>query len=100
MEGDLLRVTKTSEAFDYLIEYTPDFERDFLLEYLFEAPLYSNPDYGYHYSNTNYYLLGLIIEQLSGMTYQEYMPFFRLFTIFRLIFQIISLLLKKARINL
>ncbi len=54
-------------------EDTPDFERDFLLEYLFEAPLYSNPDYGYHYSNTNYYLLGLIIEQLSGMTYQEYM---------------------------
>lgn len=54
-------------------EDTPDFERDFLLEYLFEAPLYSNPDYGYHYSNTNYYLLGLIIEQLSGETYQDYL---------------------------
>ncbi len=54
-------------------EDTPDFERDFLLEYLFEAPLYSNPDHCYHYSNTNYYLLGLIIEQLSGMTYQQYL---------------------------
>ena len=30
------------------------------------------PGTQYEYSNTNYYFLGLIIEQLSGMTYDEY----------------------------
>ncbi len=54
-------------------EDTPDYERDFLLEYLYDAPLYSVPEDYFNYCNTNYYLLGLIIEQLSGMTYQEYL---------------------------
>ena len=54
-------------------ESTPDFPRDFLLEYLYTSPLESDPDECFSYSNTNYYLLGLIIEQVSGMTYQEYM---------------------------
>ena len=53
-------------------ESTEDFPRDFLLEYLYISPLEGNPDEYYSYSNTNYYLLGLIIEQVSGLTYQEY----------------------------
>ncbi len=50
-----------------------DFPRDFLLEYLYESPLEGNPDEYFSYCNTNYYLLGLIIEQVSGMSYQQYL---------------------------
>ena len=44
---------------------------------LFEKYVYDMPEYfsvgeGYHYSNTNYSLLGLIIEKASGITLGEY----------------------------
>lgn len=35
--------------------------------------LYSYPDRGFHYCNTNYALLALIIEKVSGQPYPEYM---------------------------
>ena len=54
-------------------ESTEDFPRDFLLEYLYTAPLLSAPDVEFQYCNTNFYLLGLIIEYVSGMSYQEYL---------------------------
>lgn len=55
---------------------TPDFERDFLLEYLYSVPLRDKPGTEYYYCNTNYYLLGLIIEQKSGLSYQDYLQKF------------------------
>ncbi len=68
---------------DFLEEYisradaaddtTEDFPRDFLIEYLYTAPIYSEPDLEFQYCNTNFYLLGLIIEYVSGMTYQDYL---------------------------
>ncbi len=68
---------------DYVEEYlakadsdsadTPDFERSFLLQYLYSAPIRNTPDTDFYYCNTDYYLLGLIIEQVSGMSYQEYL---------------------------
>src|SRR6478735_1263778 len=33
---------------------------------------YDKPDKGFSYNNTNYMLLALIIEQVSGMTYSDY----------------------------
>ncbi len=54
-------------------ENTPDFERDFLLEYLYSAPIRNTPDTDFYYCNTDYYLLGLIIEQVSGITYQAFL---------------------------
>jgi CubicO group peptidase (beta-lactamase class C family) len=39
---------------------------DELLAIAFRQPPYFAPGAGYHYSNTNYVLLGLIIEQLTG----------------------------------
>ncbi len=54
-------------------EDTPDFERDFLLEYLYSAPIRNTPDIDFYYCNTDYYLLGLIIEQVSGLCYQEFL---------------------------
>ncbi len=44
-----------------------------VLEYLNTAPLLAEPDSTYFYCNTNYFLLGRIIEQVSGISYYEYM---------------------------
>ena len=44
-----------------------------VLEYLNTAPMLAEPDSTYFYCNTNYYLLARIIEQVSGMSYYEYM---------------------------
>ena len=56
-------------------------ERDFFesvegqtfLECVFGDELDFEPDTMFYYSNTNYYLLALIIEQLTGKSYEEYM---------------------------
>lgn len=68
---------------DYLEEYTAAadtgddseevLERDFLLKYLNYPSLHNVPGDAFNYSNTNYYLLGLIIEQVTGESFQEYM---------------------------
>lgn len=49
-----------------------EFDHDFLLSHINDRELKSEPGAAYYYSATNYYLLGLIIEQASGMTYQDY----------------------------
>ena len=48
-------------------------EDNIVLEYLNTAPLLAEPDSTYFYCNTNYYLLARIIEQKSGMPFNEYM---------------------------
>lgn len=48
-------------------------DRDQVLVSLKKAPLLTKPDSTYFYSNTNYYLLALIIEAVSGMSYEDYM---------------------------
>jgi CubicO group peptidase (beta-lactamase class C family) len=40
---------------------------------LYKPQRYYKPDRRYNYSNTNYALLALIIEQVSGMSYAEFM---------------------------
>lgn len=54
-------------------EYEETLPRDFLLDYIDGAPLCYGPDSCFYYSNTNYYLLGLIIEQVTGDSFQTYM---------------------------
>ena len=44
-----------------------------MLEYLNDAPLLAEPDSTYFYCNTNYFLLARIIEQVSGMSFAQYM---------------------------
>ena len=46
--------------------------RDLVLKAFYKAPLLTKPDSTYFYSNTNYYLLALIIEKVSGVSYEEY----------------------------
>ena len=48
-------------------------EENLVLDYLNQAPLLAEPDSTYFYCNTNYFLLARIIEQVSGMTFADYM---------------------------
>ena len=47
-------------------------DEDFL-QALYAAPLYYTPGTDSDYSNTNYHLLALIVEQVSGMKLNEYL---------------------------
>lgn len=47
-------------------------DENIVLTYFYDAPLLTSPDSTYFYCNTNYYLLAKIIEQLSGVSYQQY----------------------------
>lgn len=46
---------------------------DIVMQYFYDAPLMTKPDSTYFYCNTNYFLLAKIIEQVTGLTYQQYM---------------------------
>jgi CubicO group peptidase (beta-lactamase class C family) len=48
-----------SEMYSYLVTKNPK--------------RYSRPDYRFNYSNTNYALLGLLIEKISGKSYQQFL---------------------------
>lgn len=51
---------------------TTPLAKDEFVTKLSEYPLDFTPGSEYEYSNSNYYLLGIIIEKLSGMPYDEY----------------------------
>lgn len=59
--------------------YWPDWKKpisnyDVLkLIYEFKPNVYYNPDRRYNYCNTNYFILALIIEKVSGMPYEKYL---------------------------
>lgn len=48
------------------------FDDGLFLERLFTVEPLSEPDVEFVYNNTNYHLLALIIEKVSGMTFEEY----------------------------
>ena len=50
-----------------------DFTREEVVEMISKAPLDSRPGEKYAYSNIGYFLLGLIIEKVSGEPYEKYM---------------------------
>ena len=47
-------------------------EKEIILKYLDSAPLFLEPGTNYFYCNTNYYLLAKIIEQITGLSYDDY----------------------------
>lgn len=53
----------------YTMNYTPKE----LVALLKGIKTISKPDKTYHYSNSGYHILGYIIEQVSGLTYSEYL---------------------------
>lgn len=58
----------------YFDEYVSDsrWTADIILNNLYLSELQFEPGQEYDYCNTNYYLLGLIIEQASGVSYEDY----------------------------
>lgn len=50
-----------------------DIDRYLVADYFKEAPLYAEPNTQYLDCNTNYYILGIIIEKVTGMKYEDYM---------------------------
>lgn len=71
-----------NESFKFFVGRTPEELEDFMtgemtdekiLEYLYKTELNFEPGKRYRYSCTNYYLLALILEQITGETYEEYM---------------------------
>ncbi|MEP2023275.1 MAG: serine hydrolase domain-containing protein [Reichenbachiella sp.] len=53
--------------------FSPDYIFEIVVESLSEDGLDFEPGANYSYSNSNYLMLGLLIENLSGMTYHEYL---------------------------
>lgn len=58
----------------YFDEYVSDsrWTADIILNNLYLSELQFEPGQAYDYCNTNYYILGLIIEQASGVSYEDY----------------------------
>jgi CubicO group peptidase (beta-lactamase class C family) len=52
---------------------TPSLTKDKVLEMIKKSPLDFTPGSKYHYTNSGYFLLGLIIEKLSNQQFDEYM---------------------------
>ena len=71
----------TSGIFDYTddkdfknrVAYHPETSWDSaeLLDYGYQHPSYFSPGKGWHYSNTNYIILGLLIEKVTGNSFEN-----------------------------
>ncbi len=55
------------------VPLTMGMRRDSIFELLRTDSLMFEPGRGFYYNNTGYYLLGMLIEQLSGKTYAQYL---------------------------
>jgi len=73
-------LTHTSGIPDYEVLNFPiptairiDFPARQIIDSLMKLPLDFTPGSRYHYSNSNYFLLGYILEQVSGQTYPDYL---------------------------
>ena len=73
-------LTHTSGIIDYTSIDNPDpyierrdFTPQFIINYFKNKPLLFQPGTKYGYSNSNYVLLGYIIEMVSGKNYHDYM---------------------------
>ena len=72
-------LTNTSGIKDYLSEISnPSKEKETYtakegVDYIKNAPLNFKPGSNYRYSNSNFYLLGYIIEMVTGKTFENYL---------------------------
>jgi CubicO group peptidase (beta-lactamase class C family) len=73
-------MNQTSGLKEYFLD-TPEFadslvliaDKERILKPASSQPLDFKPGEGWNYSNTNHFLLGLIVERASGMTYADYL---------------------------
>lgn len=54
------------------VDNTAEENAELIKKWIFEQPLQHVPDKTFAYSNSNFFLLGCIVEQLSGQTYPEF----------------------------
>ena len=65
--------TKVATKIENATVHNEPVEPEIILKYLNDAPLFIDPGTEYFYCNTNYYLLAKIVEQVSGISFREYM---------------------------
>ncbi len=58
---------------DILSIYQLDLGRDEVLGHLYGQPLDFEPGSAWEYSNSGYFLIGMIIEEISGMSYADFL---------------------------
>ncbi len=73
----LLNHTSGIQSFTEIPEQFAPFEcieatHEQMLSVFMEQPLLFKPGHGHEYSNSGYYLLGVIIEQISGLSYEDF----------------------------
>ncbi len=73
MRSGIPNYTEGSAARDVSVDKTEEENIKIIKDWLFETPLIFEPDSAYTYSNSNYFLLSLIVEQLSGKKYIDYL---------------------------
>ena len=61
--------TEISE--DWMKVWPLELSHDELIAFVKDAPFDFEPGSDWHYSNTNYYLLGMVIEKVTGQSYAE-----------------------------
>ncbi len=75
--GDYMQLIEgNQELLDGYLKAVKKSEEDakkFIVDTIFSDGISTTPGTVYIYSNSAYYLLGLIVEQLSGMSYREYL---------------------------
>ncbi|MBA3648719.1 MAG: serine hydrolase [Chitinophagales bacterium] len=62
-----------TENKDFEARYTKDYTHEEQMEYMMKDSLLFDPNTDWSYSNSGYFLCGMIIEKVSGMKYEEYM---------------------------
>ena len=60
------------EEYGFSSDNTMEENRQAALAWLFEQPLNFEPGTRYEYSNSNYFLLAQIVEQVAGMPYEDF----------------------------
>lgn len=75
LDEDTKNLLKEYEDDVYYDKYVEDYRwsPELILKNMYLTDLLFEPDEQYDYCNTNYYLLGLIIEEESGMSFENYL---------------------------
>ena len=74
-DEDTKKMLKEYENNSYYDKYVEDkrWSSEIILKNLYLTELKFEPNEYYDYSNTNYYLLGVIIEKVSGISFEDYL---------------------------
>ena len=72
MRSGILDMVNQGVVEGVTVDNTAEENAELIKKWIFEQPLQHVPDKTFAYSNSNFFLLGCIVEQLSGQTYPEF----------------------------